>query len=64
MSTCNKCKFAMLEGKQLYCHRAPPSVQMEQGVGVHFMFAAVMPASWCGEFKLAWKRLFRGHVAS
>ena len=60
--TCNKCRFAKTDGERLYCHRAPPQAQLEPGVGVHYLFPAVAKESWCGEFRLAWRRLIRGHV--
>jgi len=61
--TCNHCRFALKEGVQLYCHRAPPTT-VSDAAGLHFFWPAVMGASWCGEWKLAWRRLFRGHVQS
>lgn len=63
MKACGKCRFAVLEGEQNYCHLLPPAVQVEPGVGVHFMFPAVTPKSWCSFFKLSLKKLFKGDGA-
>lgn len=63
MKSCNKCCFALKEGEVIFCHRAPP-VPVVLGDQLSFIWPAVLPTAWCGEFKLAWKRLFRGHVAS
>jgi hypothetical protein len=60
---CKSCRFAEPEGKQLYCHRAPPAVVPEAGIGFHFPFPAVADTSWCGEFKRAWMRLFKANGA-
>ncbi len=60
---CAACHFAEREGIQLYCHRAPPNTVAEPGVGYHFPFPAVAEASWCGEFKRAWVRLFKANGA-
>lgn len=62
MIKCQNCRFAEAEKNgQLYCHRAPPNATIEPGVGMHFLFPAVGNGSWCGEFRLSLKRLFKGH---
>ena len=59
MGKCNKCRFAAQDDEGaawLRCHRVPPTVVMLPDGNVHFPFPAVAPTSWCGAFRLAWKR--------
>lgn len=64
MGHCNRCRFAAKGVEQdtnLYCHRSPP-MPVAVGTNIMGMWAAVHPSAWCGCFKLALNRLFRGHV--
>lgn len=66
--TCNHCRFAEAaqtkDGQKfLWCHRVPPYVNKADGQ-ISTGMPPVGPQTWCGEWKLAWRRLFRGHVQS
>lgn len=66
MRTCNNCRFAKMDGQDgqnLTCYRLPPATIL-MPTAFQFMWPVVRPSSWCGEWKLAWKRLFRGHVSA
>lgn len=62
--TCNRCRFAAKDevSGTLWCRRAPPHVILKANGDITSLQSPVYPQGWCGEFRLALKRLFRGHV--
>lgn len=65
MGTCQQCRFAVIDDSSgqplVWCHRAPPMVKTAPDGGSYTQFLQVGATMWCGEFKRAWMRLFRGH---
>ncbi len=61
-ATCNTCKFAIADGGNLFCRRAPPQVALEQGA-THGIFPPVNVQTWCGEYKRDIGLLFKGHIS-
>lgn len=66
--TCNHCRFAepalTTDGQKfMWCHRVPPIIVRDNSQ-ISTTMPPVGAQTWCGEWKLAWNRLFRGHVQS
>lgn len=64
---CNRCRYAVRDklvgDTYLFCHLMPPTPLSPGDGSTSFAFAAVHPTSWCGQFRLAWTRLFKGHIS-
>lgn len=62
LKSCDRCRFASKDpANQLWCRLLPPRpLLMPNGTVAHIL-PAVGANWWCSGFKLALKRLFRGH---
>lgn len=62
--TCDRCRFAEPdENKVLWCHYGPPKPIFQPTGEFSGLHVPVAFKGWCGGWKLALRRLFKGYGA-